>query len=1278
MQRDLIVKTRSLGGTSDLTLLAPIKPGFVESLESVTYKTRIKRVLETLHGARQASHEYATARLLSDSVERVGAIHSVRVAVLEPEDKVLLAVTFDGSRESYIRVLWDKVGTLLDLIFCGTVDYVTAFDHTFDEWMEWANRVQVETGFFYGPPDFTARDVLYHRRVQRMHLRGVDPAESLDLRTVQAVSPSAEAATEALWNQPDKRKEDDPQIQYPRKNTTERLTGERVRNGLQGLVSLYRLVDLHRPGTEDGEVLRHAAIDMLREFVQLWAGGRIDTPIKEARNSRFRRQIDWLFPRNAEDNGNLAHLNPKPRPARLEIPSVGSIANAVLTDIQGGIVRAYPQVTQGTVLLLAFKDQKAAASFMRWSELYVTKGNHAADSSVGKPYCNIALTAAGLRALGMSEDELAIFPEDFRQGMAQRCGLLGDIRNNHPQRWRLPSAAEGASQWGRVELDAVHAVLQLRSAGQPKNAPFKAFTNRLFKANPGIKLLAEQPLVRYLQEHFGYSGEGGGQPELEMPATHNDNLIHLGEVLCGHDTAADFAPDLADASLADVTRARMQWLKNGSFLVVRKYRQCVDQLQEAVAKTAATMQRELGGPPAPGPTYEELIYAKLMGRGRDGVPSIHPDEVKAGGYFDFAKDHGGAQCPLGAHIRLANPRAGDTGGSRPPRIMRRSMSYGPRAESENPDADRGLVFMAYNASISEQFEVIQRWLTAGNATGTSSARNCPFLGVPENGISRHFPFEHQGQVFRVELETDSPILEEPKTITRLEWGLYLFAPSLSVLTRLALMAEKYTETTLANVPWDLSRGRELVAQLMLLEHACDKALAQDAWKTVIEDPDSIDRLDSAAVWSAIRADYGGALKTSYGVLIASRELIEHVLRDTRHEYSISGQFERMKRSFGEIYLGRDAGAQYDQEANEINQLLGQLNDPKVFGRNAFVIAQQAVAAKIDAIRDEAIDQAKERSDTRFEVGFDAREIVDEVLADLCEAWFGIAESPFFQRGGADWLWHEGQPPLYPGHFTALSRYMFQPNPGQTVMELGERYGRALRAAMGSFVSAHREKSTVPDAPIAKTIFNHAIFGKDNDWVARTMVGVMMGFIAPIIGAVLNVLREWGRDDQFGTLRFQLAGRTEAKVADEVLAGPMLAAASMRPMPQIIWRTARKNHVLSLPSGVALLIQKGDKLVLALASGGQQALQARKDGHRLMFGGDRSQTTHPTHACPGYDAGIAAMLGTLSGLLSRAERLRQGGAPLTYVMDGVVEPEIIDIVGFAGSGQLTDFIHPATY
>ena len=84
MRREVTIKTRSLAGTSDLTLLAPIKPGLVPSLESLTYKTRAKRLLRALTSLRAASHESALLRPFSDAVERVGRIHSVRVAVIEP------------------------------------------------------------------------------------------------------------------------------------------------------------------------------------------------------------------------------------------------------------------------------------------------------------------------------------------------------------------------------------------------------------------------------------------------------------------------------------------------------------------------------------------------------------------------------------------------------------------------------------------------------------------------------------------------------------------------------------------------------------------------------------------------------------------------------------------------------------------------------------------------------------------------------------------------------------------------------------------------------------------------------------------------------------------------------------------------------------------------------------------------------------------------------------------------------------------------------------------
>ena len=115
MRRDLTIKTGGMAGTSDFRVMAPIKKGFVPSLDATTYKTRVKYVLRALNGGRATAYEYELARVLSDSVERVGRIHSVGIAVLEPEDDaedavdyVLLTATFDGSWEAYVRVIWQK------------------------------------------------------------------------------------------------------------------------------------------------------------------------------------------------------------------------------------------------------------------------------------------------------------------------------------------------------------------------------------------------------------------------------------------------------------------------------------------------------------------------------------------------------------------------------------------------------------------------------------------------------------------------------------------------------------------------------------------------------------------------------------------------------------------------------------------------------------------------------------------------------------------------------------------------------------------------------------------------------------------------------------------------------------------------------------------------------------------------------------------------------------------------------------------------------------------
>ena len=161
MRRDLTIKTGSMAGTSDFRVIAPIKKGFVPSLDATTYKTRVKYVLRTLNAGRAGAFEFELARILSDSVDRVGRIHSVSIVVLEPEDQVLLTVTFDGAWEAYVRIIWQKVSRLLDLIFCNTEGYVLGYENSYEKWGVWLKSRQTEAYFSYATPDLTVDDTRY-------------------------------------------------------------------------------------------------------------------------------------------------------------------------------------------------------------------------------------------------------------------------------------------------------------------------------------------------------------------------------------------------------------------------------------------------------------------------------------------------------------------------------------------------------------------------------------------------------------------------------------------------------------------------------------------------------------------------------------------------------------------------------------------------------------------------------------------------------------------------------------------------------------------------------------------------------------------------------------------------------------------------------------------------------------------------------------------------------------------------------------------------------------
>jgi Dyp-type peroxidase family len=1226
MRAELIFKTRTLAGVSDLTIAAPLRKGLVPSLDAVSYRTRARSVMRVLNSSRSSSQEYALLRPFSDSVERVGGIHSVRIALIG--DTVMLAATFDGNFDAYIRVLYQKVATLLDLIFCNTEGHRGCQVASFEQWRDWVYSRQVETDLFYSHPGLTFDDVQYLREAERRHRGRAD--DDLDATRQRLQTPEM-LAWEAVRRPPLR----------PSSGPTPLPTGtlETLKQGLQALSVLYRLADLYLPGTEDGELLQRAARYLLLELNQLDTRKLLpaDNPVTAPVRARFAKQLAWFE----------AQLPQPPRPA----PPAPTLD---LRDVQGGILGSYPaQVTHGCLLLLHVDNAAAGAKLL--SDLLPQLWCHAdelPEDPSQKVLTTVAVSAEGLRALGLGDDDLERFPRDFREGMEARCSVLGDVRINHPRRWRLPERNWPKAGDARVPLQAVHLVVQMRTAGapgselqddvshsgHPLHAAVQALMNPGGVARAGVQLLSVQAMRRAsdpgkpVSEHFGFV-DGLSDPQIgRTPAAYAryDNRVPLGELLLGHANQVDAAPEL-----------KHPWLFNGSFLVVRKLRQDVERYHQVVHRAAAATGLDAA-----------LIQAKMMGRHPNGEPLVGR-QGPGPNDFDYQADPQGDRCPFQAHVRRVNPREPlglhQPPGRRVPRIMRRGMSYGLRADQAPQVSERGMIFMAYNASIAEQFEVLQRWLSGGNSSGVLSAQSDPFCGVPTVGDARVFRFSEGGQVHRVALDDAGTGAEHdgPAPLVRLEWGMYLFAPSISALKALRDRAATVVATP-SGLPWSASDGLRLLDRLQA-EAEADPPCAVALWKAALEDPDERRYFRSASIWAAIREHRGGVLRTPYGVLVADPQRVMEVFTNAHDRYTMQQhRDERMAPSIGEIYLGLDAGPGYKAQADASNRAIRALTMD-----DGFQLAHKATRTFLQGAIEATRQQAIHFGLPSWELNLDIKEVSDFMLEQACRAWLGLPTpaTPQFQGGGYRWDWKPGQPPLIPGHLTAPSRFIFQPQPGVDVCRIGMEYGRALRQAALAHVKALRDAGSMPDAALAKAIFAAFPARGDDDLVARTLVGTLMGMLPTVDGNLRSTLNEWLQDGSFWRLRETLRDLPALPTLTDAAARlrtPLYRSMQLRPMPELVWRTVApgKTHALG-----PVEVRPGDRIVVAIVSAMQQKLAAGAADVFPVFGGDRGAATAPLHACPGYAVGMGLLLGTVCAMLQAPGDLRSSPVPLSLTFVG---------------------------
>jgi Dyp-type peroxidase family len=337
------------------------------------------------------------------------------------------------------------------------------------------------------------------------------------------------------------------------------------------------------------------------------------------------------------------------------------------------------------------------------------------------------MSYAGLRGLDLPDDVLVTFASEFRQGMEQRAAGNGDTGPSDPARW------DAVWRGRRVHLLVItHArsAAALDDAARQLDALSPDPLRRL-GAEAASMMLGSWNMLRgrpYPIEHFGFP-DGISDPAVAGVHSHgSDGCFEAGDGGGWRPlSAGEFLLGLADeAGELPLAPSPEPLARNGSYLVLRKLKQRVHTFNAYLTNEAGRLGVE-----------RSWLAGKLMGRHYDGRPlALHAIGVEG---FTYAKDSEGRGCPLGSHVRRANPRdsfGNDTTLVNRHRILRRGITYGDRAGDAGDDAkeERGLMFVALNASIDRQFEFIQRqWINQGNELGQGDDRD-PIAGSTQSGV----------------------------------------------------------------------------------------------------------------------------------------------------------------------------------------------------------------------------------------------------------------------------------------------------------------------------------------------------------------------------------------------------------------------------------------------------------------------------------------------------------------------------------------------------------------
>jgi Dyp-type peroxidase family len=445
-------------------------------------------------------------------------------------------------------------------------------------------------------------------------------------------------------------------------------------------------------------------------------------------------------------------------------------------------------------------------------------------------WLNIAFSAKGLTKLTNDVDQIK--DEAFKEGLAKRSHLLNDPLDGDgsPDTWLIGGKHNEPDAVLMLASDSPEEIAI--AVGNWQSAIFAGMRVKDQVFASGAQIMFEQrgatlndPLRGH--EHFGFldgvsqpgiRGTIGDSKELLIPKQNpadpeqgkpGQDRLWPGEFVFGYT-----AQKPTDASApGEFREGGPKWMEDGSFLVFRRLRQNVGAFHAFLKKEGERLK--LG---------TELFGAKCVGRWASGAPierATQADNPKmsrddcANNAFDFQKDTKtqnappgstgqckdhfpqetankdvlGLVCPFAGHIRKTYPRddvsRNTTGVSHPPdeadtethRLLRRGIPFG---SSFDPtiipdDGNRGLLFMAYQTSIVNQFEfVIRNWVNNPNFKEKGAGHD-PILGQSNDNGNR-------GRSFSIPItDKKSEPVSMPEDFVIPTGGGYFFAPSIKAL-----------------------------------------------------------------------------------------------------------------------------------------------------------------------------------------------------------------------------------------------------------------------------------------------------------------------------------------------------------------------------------------------------------------------------------------------------------------------------------------------------------------